>query len=146
MSKVKNSKKSKVNVSESISEVVSEVVSEEPAQKQKRGRKTKKEIEEIKKQKINDDINIVINEINTGDLNTGDLNEIISNNNLVHNSDSENDEPNTILINKDSNLIKKRGRKPKGGKIIQQIIPINSNIESKPNIILHLNDFLIYYS
>ena len=33
---------------------------------------------------------------------------------------------------------KKRGRKPKGGKIIYQAIEMNNNIESKPNIILHL--------
>lgn len=34
--------------------------------------------------------------------------------------------------------IKKRGRKPKGGKIIQQIVPLNSNKEKKVNVILHL--------
>ena len=33
---------------------------------------------------------------------------------------------------------KKRGRKPKGGKIIQQIVPLVNAKESKPNIILHL--------
>ncbi len=33
---------------------------------------------------------------------------------------------------------KKRGRKPKGGKIIQQITTANNNKENKPNIILHL--------
>lgn len=33
---------------------------------------------------------------------------------------------------------KKRGRKPKGGKIIQQILPLNMNKETKSNIILHL--------
>lgn len=35
-------------------------------------------------------------------------------------------------------IIKKRGRKPKGGKIIQQIVPNNNVKENKPNIILHL--------
>ena len=34
--------------------------------------------------------------------------------------------------------IKKRGRKPKGGKIIQQISAISSQKEDKPNVILHL--------
>jgi len=34
--------------------------------------------------------------------------------------------------------VKKRGRKPKGGKIIQQTFPIAIQKESKPNIILHL--------
>jgi hypothetical protein len=33
---------------------------------------------------------------------------------------------------------KKRGRKPKGGKIIQQIVNTNNNKDSRPNIILHL--------
>ena len=33
---------------------------------------------------------------------------------------------------------KKRGRKPKGGKIIQQVTPVCNNTETKPNIILHL--------
>ena len=33
---------------------------------------------------------------------------------------------------------KKRGRKPKGGKIIQQITNNNMQIEDKPNVILHL--------
>jgi hypothetical protein len=33
---------------------------------------------------------------------------------------------------------KKRGRRPKGGKIIEQPIPLNVNKESKPNVILHL--------
>jgi hypothetical protein len=34
--------------------------------------------------------------------------------------------------------IKKRGRKPKGGKIIQQLTHLNNYKETKPNIILHL--------
>jgi len=33
--------------------------------------------------------------------------------------------------------MKKRGRKPKGGKIIQQIVPIFNNNETKTNVILH---------
>jgi hypothetical protein len=37
---------------------------------------------------------------------------------------------------------KKRGRKPKGGKIIQQIAPVNSNTDNKQNIILHLKCYL----
>jgi hypothetical protein len=35
-------------------------------------------------------------------------------------------------------LPKKRGRKPKGGKIIQENIIIESKINSEPNVILHL--------
>ena len=35
-------------------------------------------------------------------------------------------------------ISKKRGRKPKGGKIIQQVIPVDGLINDKPNVILHL--------
>lgn len=35
-------------------------------------------------------------------------------------------------------VTKKRGRKPKGGKIIQQIIPVDGLVNDKPNVILHL--------
>ena len=45
--------------------------------------------------------------------------------------------------NDDENIVvkpggKKRGRKPKGGKIIQQNLPVVEQKETKPNIILHL--------
>ena len=33
---------------------------------------------------------------------------------------------------------KKRGRKPKGGKIVQQVVVVGDNKVSKPNVILHL--------
>ena len=144
---IKNDLKSEATViSELISEevvnieVTSEFKSElEPNQKQKRGRKTKKEMEEIKKQKNTEtvNVNIVIDEINTGSLN-----EIVTSSNLVHESDSENDDNNNSILNETEteNLKsnKKRGRKPKGGKIIKQILPIANNKETKPNIILHL--------
>jgi len=40
--------------------------------------------------------------------------------------------------NNQSNIIKKRGRKPKGGKIVQPLLPLNNVVEQKPNVILHL--------
>ena len=43
----------------------------------------------------------------------------------------DNDEKNVTII-------KKRGRKPKGGKIVQQMVPLLNEKETKPNIILHL--------
>ena len=52
---------------------------------------------------------------------------------IINNSNSDANDDND---NKSST--KKRGRKPKGGKIIQQLIPININKEPKPNVILHL--------
>jgi hypothetical protein len=39
-------------------------------------------------------------------------------------------------------VTKKRGRKPKGGKIIQQAVPTMNSKENKPNVILHLKCFL----
>jgi len=47
---------------------------------------------------------------------------------------SEEDKPSTS----EKATAKKRGRKPKGGKIIQQILPLTTVKEAKPNVILHL--------
>lgn len=61
-----------------------------------------------------------------------------TNKDILENNNDANTNEN---INEDSiqkTGIKKRGRKPKGGKIIQQIISINNNKEIKPNVILHL--------
>lgn len=45
---------------------------------------------------------------------------------------------NVVLGDSQKIVSKKRGRKPKGGKIIQQIVPSSNNKEVKPNVILHL--------
>lgn len=49
-------------------------------------------------------------------------------------------DPKLCNINEDisKQTIKKRGRKPKGGKIIQQVIPADNQTNDKPNVILHL--------
>jgi hypothetical protein len=111
----------------------------------KRGRKPKKTIEEQEKNIAPENIiipiceeNIQINiEENDNFKNNDSSHNDLENDNLDHN-DLENDN----LDNQNNGDIKpankKRGRKPKGGKIIQQIIPTNLNKESKPNIILHL--------
>lgn len=64
--------------------------------------------------------------------------------------ESENEEPeeldcnkNVVIINnpnlsEESKVPKKRGRKPKGGKIIQQVVNLDNQQEDKPNVILHL--------
>ena len=105
----------------------------------KRGRKSKKEIE-LAQQNLNnfqkENINIIIEETNT-------IFSSVDNIEKLFNSDDceeiENETNNDIIFNQDTKPIaKKRGRKPKGGKIIQQITPINGNKESKPNVILHL--------
>ena len=88
----------------------------------KRGRKPKN-IEETEKS-INKDIN-----------KDKDKDKDINDTTII-----EEDEPNIniTIVEEDKPLAKKRGRKPKGGKIIQQIIPVNMSDELRPNVILHL--------
>jgi hypothetical protein len=102
----------------------------------KRGRKPKKDIQNNNEKEEN--IVVTFEENNNLNLN---INEIINLNNDVINIT----ETNSIFLQKDDSLnqkkepaIKKRGRKPKGGKIIQQLTPFTNVKESKPNIILHL--------
>jgi len=45
---------------------------------------------------------------------------------------------NTKDANDEKPAPKKRGRKPKGGKIVQQVVPLSSVRDVKPNVILHL--------
>ena len=107
----------------------------------KRGRKSKKELEELALQKASsENINVFIEESNTeSETNINTINDLL-------NSDDENDNENNSELNlnqiqkcdEDKPVAKKRGRKPKGGKIIQQIVPLNNNKEPKPNVILHL--------
>jgi len=64
-------------------------------------------------------------------------------NELLHEFVNETNETNETNEHNESDVQiktvgKKRGRKPKGGKIIQQVLPISNIKESKPNIILHL--------
>lgn len=108
--------------------------------KQKRGRKPKKVVEET---------NIVFSIQETTDINEN-VNDNSTQNNMIVGADLDYDNLDTNDTN--TNLVlsaenpqeeqkpggKKRGRKPKGGKIIQQVVPLNNNKESKPNIILHL--------
>jgi hypothetical protein len=112
----------------------------------KRGRKSKKELELNQSQKIDENISInnninVINNIHViiedSDENINDIDNLLENDNV---SDSENNEiiDNNILLQEQKSTPKKRGRKPKGGKIIKQVISNDNNKEVKPNVILHL--------
>lgn len=70
----------------------------------------------------------------------------------LENIQSENQQPPALVIQDDclnnvenkstplmnEIIVKKRGRKPKGGKIVSQLSVINDNIQIKPNIVLHL--------
>ena len=99
----------------------------EPIIKQKRGRKSKKDIQLAIDKKLSEEL--IYKQENTI--------ELINKENITC-SIQETDEvvENNEVIQKPG--AKKRGRKPKGGKIIQQIVQLNNNKDSKPNIILHL--------
>jgi hypothetical protein len=72
------------------------------------------------------------------------MEEINNENNVVISNVVESDKINDINDNNDvvKAVAKKRGRKPKGGKIIQQISPVVNAKESKSNVILHLKCYL----
>ena len=94
------------------------------AVKAKRGRKSKKELLESLSSNV-ETVKIFMPEQN------GDHANNITENILF--SQESND-----TINGEKPIAKKRGRKPKGGKIIQQLKTTFNQPASKPNIILHL--------
>ena len=102
----------------------------------KRGRKSKKDLEMKENINVKYEENIKNEIIITEKI----TNEIISNANAGVNIDiCDNGDADEILnIEEEKPLAKKRGRKPKGGKIIHQIVPLNNNKDDKPNVILHL--------
>lgn len=109
------------------SEVVENVIAK------KRGRKPKKVIEEAnqKSMQTNESENIIFkiteNDSSINDfINSSSIDEVLNENDIE--KETETNKP----------TIKKRGRKPKGGKIIQQLTPIANMKEIKPNVILHL--------
>lgn len=122
----------------------------------KRGRKSKKEIEEAQKNLIKNDMtniteNIVvkIEETESTNLtnNSSCIDEILNSDNDNDNNDNNDNNDIEVEVEVDNvktssidnkPVAKKRGRKPKGGKIIQQIISLSNVKETKPNVILHL--------
>lgn len=103
--------------------------------KPKRGRKSKKD---LLNQQPN--MSILINEIENKKDDNGESIEITTEENIVLTSIKESEQE--IELEQDSEPVKpvskKRGRKPKGGKIIQQVTASNNLPTVKPNIILHL--------
>jgi hypothetical protein len=115
--------------------------------KQKRGRKPKKKPQEVEINALDEDNIVCIIEDNVENSSDAScenklMNELNENININTISDADNDID--MIVDNESQtsnakiVTKKRGRKPKGGKIIQQIIPLNNNKDVKPNIILHL--------
>lgn len=91
----------------------------------KRGRKSKKELEQ-KLLENNENTDFSIENMNI------DIQDNIFNEDDTHST--------SLIDNKP--VPKKRGRKPKGGKIIQQVLTSNNNNkENRPNVILHLKCF-----
>jgi len=104
----------------------------------KRGRKSKKELEIAAQMLSSDNINVTIEDTPAEPAATYPADNIICETNngapapvFSTNNDDESDE-------EAKPVAKKRGRKPKGGKIIQQATPLSNAAESKPNVILHL--------
>ena len=117
----------------------------------KRGRKSKKHLENNLINYNNSNENIIVNiqdKIeNAQDLVNDFLN--LNNKNELQDYTSEsksilitNDTNLTNFINENQDVAKKRGRKPKGGKIIQQTLLLTNAKENRPNVILHLKCFL----
>ena len=127
--------------------------------KAKRGRKSKKELmaslnmELIVKEKDtsntpdkslekNEIISLNVNEIKNDSEEYGSDNVY---ENVINETENEanTNENSIVIISKPETLdekpaMKKRGRKPKGGKIIQQVVTNMPQQEDKPNVILHL--------
>ena len=113
------------------------------AVQKKRGRKSKKELELASQAQSAENINVVIEE-SAGDNCDATENTVLSS--AVDNTEDDGANDTNIFLSTDNSVLtedakpvaKKRGRKPKGGKIIQQVVPTNNNLEPKPNVILHL--------
>lgn len=113
--------------------------------KGKRGRKSKKELMAALNMNTfsvigttqlspSNNQNVVLN-VTENDTTSSNI-VIITNPNLEGSIDDILDDTDTNTDTKQ--VIKKRGRKPKGGKIVQQIIHTENKINDKPNVILHL--------
>lgn len=113
--------------------------------KPKRGRRSKKEIEaakelaqkeeaELQKSQVLKEGTLLLQEENNIEfkIDSDDISDLNNENSSVDGKEAS--EENVII----KQGAKKRGRKPKGGKIIQQTLPISVQKETKPNIILHL--------
>jgi hypothetical protein len=125
----------------------------------KRGRRSKKELLELQIQKeqmengdtnnTNNKSNVVVSEVSLSETtnnapkkkgrksNKKPENEIQNNNNQESNN-THADEQEGVVEQPNKPPMKKRGRKPKGGKVIQQVLHLKPSVEMKKNVIMHL--------
>jgi len=105
----------------------------------KRGRKSKKELEMKENMNVKYEENVVTKEGLNNEVVENLKNEIIQDVNIENEIINAESKPeNNVNFEEQKPIAKKRGRKPKGGKIIHQIVPLNNNKDDKPNVILHL--------
>ena len=119
----------------------------------KRGRKSKKDLENKNATTINynnSNENMIVNIEDLDLKTTSSLVDDFLNLNNKNEFENYTTETNCILmtdnnstnsINDNKQVAKKRGRKPKGGKIIQQNLLLTDAKENRPNVILHLKCF-----
>lgn len=119
----------------------------------KRGRKSKKDLENKNTTTINynnSNENMIVNIEDLDLKTTSSLVDDFLNLNNKNEIEDYTTETNCILmtdnnstnsINDNKQVAKKRGRKPKGGKIIQQNLLLTDAKENRPNVILHLKCF-----
>ena len=127
------------NIDNKINDNSNEIISKEPI-KVKRGRKPKNP------PPISSSENISFTSLETKDAFLSTPKETVEPGNIdltikdVENSviPENNASGNPVDENDVKQIGKKRGRKPKGGKIIQHLIPVESQKVEKPNVILHL--------
>jgi len=104
--------------------------------KGKRGRKSKKELMAALGVNVEITPNVILS---VSELDTASHITIVDNpniNNII--SCDQESEPELEVETETKIPIKKRGRKPKGGKIIQQAVAAEAEVNDKPNVILHL--------
>jgi hypothetical protein len=151
------SKKDKDNenlVSPVVEPVVVEPVVVEPVVvKPKRGRKSKVELMASLNAATNaatntattitnttsavETIHLQVDEKETLVIDMKDMKDIKDNDNNADDN-NDNEDKNDIVEQDEKKITKKRGRKPKGGKIIQNIVLSEPQKIEKPNVILHL--------
>ena len=147
---------------ETTLETKPEVITPLEVVKAKRGRKSKKDLlASLSNTLAQPSIQLHINELDSANganhkiqsLSESELlgenNVIISNvsnkekvynenDDITDDVDDDADDTMLVTVADQKPAIKKRGRKPKGGKIIQQVVPINNQKIERPNVILHL--------